>query len=299
MVTLFTQPRPTPRPDPPKGWCGGFGGPWSATPLACHVCAEMGGWLRRSCWCPTFPAPPPGSSHGPGRGVERSLAAMSTPSPPPTIHLPGGRGSACGNAGGDLGAFRVASSPFPSHCFTLLFQLINCEAQGCSVSFRSRGHKLYSSHAPCLLSDLFRPADCPVCCGWLRLILPEGGVPCFTGEAYADLKEWWSKALKSRQRSHFRLSWADRSLGSRRGPRQVVLSSSSRTSRPPASASMSWASIVLTVEQIWRSPQFLTMTATPRSRTCRVGLLAPTAGQASLLGLPHPHLLCLRGCRLG
>ncbi|KAG0712604.1 hypothetical protein GWK47_018127 [Chionoecetes opilio] len=241
----------------------------------------MGGWLRRSCWCPTFSAPSPGPSHGPGRELSGSLAATSTPPlPRPSTYLGVGAVRVAMQVG-VLGVFRVASSPFPPHCFTLLFQRINCEAQGRSVSFRSRGHQFCSSHAPCLLSDLFRPADCPVCCGWLRLILPEGGVPCFTGEAYADLKEWWSKALKSRQRSHFRLSWADRSLGSRLGLAKSSISSSSRTSRPPASASMSSASIVLTVEQD------LAVSSVPHhDRDSQVedlpaGSVAPTAGQAS------------------
>ncbi|KAG0728572.1 hypothetical protein GWK47_032192 [Chionoecetes opilio] len=103
-----------PPPDPPMGSCGGFGGTWSATPLACHVCAEMGGWLRRSCWCPTFPAPSPGPSHGPGRGVERPLAATSTPPPSPDHPLTWGSGQCVWRCRwGFWGRFVLRLVPFP------------------------------------------------------------------------------------------------------------------------------------------------------------------------------------------
>ncbi|KAG0719589.1 hypothetical protein GWK47_050124 [Chionoecetes opilio] len=85
--------------------------------------------------------------------------------------------------------------------------------------------------------------------------------------------------------SHFRLSWADRSLGSRLGLAKSSISSSSRTSRPPASASMSSASIVLTVEQD------LAVSSVPHhDRDSQVedlpaGSVAPTAGPHRLLPL--------------
>ncbi|KAG0699482.1 hypothetical protein GWK47_025793 [Chionoecetes opilio] len=277
------------------GSCGGFGGTWSATPLACHVCAEMGGWLRRSCWCPTFPAPSPGPSHGPGRGVERSLAATSTPPlPRPSTYLGVGAVRVAMQVG-VLGAFRVASSPFPPHCFTLLFQRINCEAQGCSVSFRSRGHQFCSSHAPCLLSDLFRPADCPVCCGWLRLILPEGGVPCFTGEAYADLKECVVEGFEVSPTQPLPSVLGGPVSGFSAGPRQVV--HLLLVSHLPTPCLCFHELGVDRTDGGARSggpPQSLTMTATPRSRTCRLGLWLLRLVRR-LLGLPHPHLLCPRG----
>ncbi|KAG0728052.1 hypothetical protein GWK47_033280 [Chionoecetes opilio] len=84
--------------------------------------------------------------------------------------------------------------------------------------------------------------------------------------------------------ANFRLSWATGLLFSRLGLRQVVLSSSSRTSRPPASASMSSS-----VDRAGRWSKNLSVSSVPhhdrdsRSRTCLLGRLPC---QAALLGFP-------------
>ncbi|KAG0721152.1 hypothetical protein GWK47_047020 [Chionoecetes opilio] len=228
----------------------------------------MGGWLRRSCWCPTFPLPRPGPSHGPGRGVERSLAHVDPPPlPRPSTYL--GVGGVWRCRWGFWGLFLCCASPFSPHCFTLLFPADQLWAQGCSVSFRSRGHSSAPRTPRAFCRTFFVPPIARVCCGWLRLILPEG-VSLLYWRGLCDLKEWRSKALKSRQRSHFRLSGADRSLGSRLGLAKSSISSSSRTSRPPASASMSSASIVLTVEQDLAVSSVPHHDRDSRSRTCRL-----------------------------
>ncbi|KAG0710075.1 hypothetical protein GWK47_023550 [Chionoecetes opilio] len=163
----------------------------------------------------------------------------------------------------------------------------NCEAQGCSVSLGPRP-KLCSSHAPCLLSDLFVPPIARYAVDGFRLILPEGGVPCFSGEAYADLKEWWSKALKSRQRSPFRLSGRT-GLGFSAGPRQVVHLPSSSPPPDPCLGFHESASIVRRWSKIWRSPQSLTMTATPQIEDLPGGGFGSHGGQASPGALsPNP-----------
>ncbi|KAG0729008.1 hypothetical protein GWK47_031271 [Chionoecetes opilio] len=225
-----------------------------------------------------LPRPTP---HGPGRELSGPWLPRRPP-PLPDHPLTWGSGQCVWRCRwGFWGRFVLRLVPFPLTVLPFFSSgsIVRPRAARCLLG--PEATSFCSSHAPCLLSDLFRPADCPVCCGWLRLILPEWGVPCFTGEAYADLKEWWSKALKSRQRSHFRLSWADRSLGSRLGLAKSSISSSSRTSRPPASASMSSASIVLTVEQD------LAVSSVPHhDRDSQVedlpaGSVAPTAGQAS------------------
>ncbi|KAG0717357.1 hypothetical protein GWK47_054646 [Chionoecetes opilio] len=124
-----------------------------------------------------------------------------------------------------------------SHCTPVPAQgTDDSECPGCSVPFLGPEATSSAPRTPrAFCGPFFAPGRLPgMLWGWLRLILPEGGVPCFTGEAYADLKEWWSKALKSRQRSHFRPVLGGPVLGSRLGLPKSSISSSSRTSRPPA-----------------------------------------------------------------
>ncbi|KAG0713775.1 hypothetical protein GWK47_015470 [Chionoecetes opilio] len=103
-----------PPPGPSHGLVRGFGGTWSATPLACHVCAKWAdGYVALAgAHLPRSPAGKP--SHGPGRGVERSLACHVDPPPLPRPSTYLGVGAVrVAMQVGVLGAFRVASIPFP------------------------------------------------------------------------------------------------------------------------------------------------------------------------------------------
>ncbi|KAG0701134.1 hypothetical protein GWK47_025383 [Chionoecetes opilio] len=134
-----------------------------------------------------------------------------------------------------FGGLFVCSSPFPSLLYHFFFQRINCEAQGCSVFLGLPRTQICLLARPVfggLLSDLFVPPDA-VCVDGCGSSSRRGVVPAFWRRPYADIKEWWSKALKSRQRSQLPSVlgatglWV---LGL--GLAKSSISSSSRTSRP-------------------------------------------------------------------
>ncbi|KAG0710537.1 hypothetical protein GWK47_022611 [Chionoecetes opilio] len=260
----------------------------------------MGGWLRALAGPPNLSPLPPGPSHGRvGVGAGPWLPCRPLPYPDHPLTLgPGQCGWRC--RWGVWGPFRARLVLSLSRFYPSVSSGSIVRPRAARLSYRSRGHKFAPRNAPrSFLSDLFRPRRCPVCCGWLRLILPEWfGVPCFYGEgAYADRKEWWSKALSLAQRSHFRLSWG------RTGLWVLGWASPSR----PYPPRLALPTPCLCFHELPRRracdcfgarsgglPQSITMTATTRSRNLPGGSWLPTAVRR-LLGLPHHPPLCLRG----
>ncbi|KAG0726404.1 hypothetical protein GWK47_036668 [Chionoecetes opilio] len=217
----------------------------------------------------------------PGAGWELRVPAPRRPPPPPPTHLPGvGVRWRC--RGGFWGV-SCCSSPFPPHFFYPSFPRINCKAPGCRV-FSPEATSSPPRTPPCLCRTFFRPADCPVC--WeAAVILPEGG-PLFSGGAHADLKEWWSKALKVPQAATS-VCLGGPVSGFSAGPPKVVISS--RLDPPdPLPLFHDSASTSEGFGARLAAPQPLTMPRDPQSGTCRLGRGLRLVGVS---GPPHPHLL--------
>ncbi|KAG0722766.1 hypothetical protein GWK47_043917 [Chionoecetes opilio] len=190
---------------------------------------------------------------------------------------------------GVLGAFRVASSPFPPKLFYPSFpadQLWGPGLLGGLLGPEATSSAPRTPRAFC--RTFFVPPIARYAVDGLGLILPEGVVPRFTGEAYADLKEVVIEVFKSLANAAtsvcpgrtglWVLGWAS---PNRPSPPRLA------PPAPPPSASMTLGVDVLRVwkGKIWRSPQSLTMTATPRSRTAG-WVCGPTAGRGVSWAFP-------------